>query len=150
MPALGTIIEKPRYSPVGRFEYYLHLVDVLSYIEQPHLRVLGESLGHSAINLATLAGRLLWSEGVTPDIWRSHDILAVCADAQAYVIALQVICDTMADVIATVNGRRGQTPSDSFHGLLEWAKRNPTRLTPGLKFVANTHSWFEKINGIRT
>jgi hypothetical protein len=150
MPALGTLIEKRRGESLERFEYYLGLTDVLSHQKAAHLKALGESFGHSFVNLATLAGRLLWLEGVTPDIWRSHDILAVCADAQAYIVALQVACDTMADVIATIGGRPGQTPSESFHGLLEWAKRNPNRLRADFRFISERQPWFDQINGVRT
>lgn len=37
--------------------------------------------GHDVLNIAALAGRLLWYEGVTPEMWRSHDLIAVAVDS---------------------------------------------------------------------
>jgi hypothetical protein len=81
------------------------------------LKQLAHSFGHDVLNLATLAGRLLWYEGVTPDMWRSHDLVAVAVDAEAYFVMLQTACDIMADVVPTLGARPGQAPSDSFHKL---------------------------------
>lgn len=68
MRALGTTIELPRREPLSRFEYYLPLTDTLAYCPDPsgHLRELSDSFGHDILNLATLASRLLWYEGVVP------------------------------------------------------------------------------------
>src|SRR5215470_3840620 len=44
----------------------------------------------------------------------------------------------------------GQTPSDSFHKLNEWAIRNPSRLNPEFHFFARSLPWFDQINGVRT
>jgi len=82
------------------------------------------------LNIATLAGRLLWYEGVAPDTWRSHDLIAVSVDAEAYYVMLQSACDIMADVIATLGAKKGQAPSESFHKLNEWALKSSARLPP--------------------
>jgi hypothetical protein len=118
--------------------------------ESGHLKQLAHSFGRDILNLATLAGRLLWYEGVTPDMWRSHDLVAVSVDAEAYFVMLQQACDIMADVIATLGTKPGQAPSDSFHKLKEWAIRRPWRLKPEFHFLVQSLPWFDQINGVRT
>jgi len=152
VPALGTTVERDRRQRLSRFEYYLGLADALSNCadDTGHLKQLAHSFGHDILNLATLAGRLLWYEGVTPDMWRSHDLVAVAVDAQAYFVMLQTACDIMADVVATLGAKSGQAPSDSFHRLNEWAIRHPWRLKPEFQILASSLPWFEQINGVRT
>jgi hypothetical protein len=152
MPALGTTIERNRRQPHGPFDYYLRLADALFNRpdESGHLKQLARSFGRDILNLATLAGRLLWYEGVTPDMWRSHDLVAVSVDAEAYFVMLQQACDIMADVIATLGTKPGQAPSDSFHKLNEWAIRHPWRLKPEFHFLTRSLPWFDQINGVRT
>lgn len=102
MPALGTTVERDRRERLSRFEYYLRLADALfnRADDSGHLRQLGHSFGHDVLNLATLAGRLLWYEGVTPDMWRSHDLVAVGVDAETY-----LVCPT-AMVMVSLSRRR--------------------------------------------
>lgn len=152
VPALGTTIEAARRKPNSPFEYYLRLCDALfnRADESGHLKQLAHSFGHDIVNLATLAGRLLWYEGVTPDMWRSHDLVAVGVDAEAYFVMLQTACDIMADIIATLGTKPGQAPSDSFHRLNEWAIRHPWRLKPEFNFLACRLPWFDQINAVRT
>jgi hypothetical protein len=152
VPALGTTVERDRRQAHGRFEYYLRLADALSnrVDDSEHLKQLAHSFGHDILNLATLAGRLIWYEGVTPDMWRSHDLVAVSVDAETYFVMLQTACDIMADVIATLGTKPGQAPSDSFHRLNEWAIRHPWRLKPEFHFLACRLLWFDEINSVRT
>ncbi len=63
------------------------------------------------LNIAALAGRLLSYEGVTPEIWRSHDLIAVSVDAEMYYVMLQSACDIMADVIAVLLARESTQAS---------------------------------------
>jgi hypothetical protein len=152
MPALGSTVEVDRYKPLSRFEKYLGLADALvcRQDESGHLRELADSFSHDILNLATLAGRLLWLEGVTPDQWRSHDLVAVAVDSEAYFVMMQAACDTMADVIATLGAKKNQAPAEGFHHLNQWALRSPDRLAPKFRFVAVPLPWFDEINGIRT
>lgn len=152
MPALGTTVERDRRQRLSRFEYYLRLADALSNRadDSGHLKQLAHSFGHDVLNLATLHGRLLWYEGVTPDMWRSHDLVAVAVDAEAYFVMLQTACDIMADVVATLGAKPGQAPSDSFHRLNEWAMRHPWRLKPEFHLLVSRLPWFDQINGVRT
>src|SRR5260370_3853320 len=152
MLALGTTVERDRRQSLSRFEYYLRLADALSNRadESGHLKQLALSFGRAIPTPATLAGRLLWYEGVTPDMWRSHDLVAVAVDAEAYFVMLQQACDIMADVIATLGTKPRQAPSDSFHKLNEWAIRHPWRLKPEFHFLARSLPWFDQINGVRT
>jgi hypothetical protein len=152
MRALGTTIEIDRREPLSRFEYYLHLTDALSNCPDPsgHLKELSDSFGHDILNLATLAGRLLWYEGVVPTTRRAYEVVAVSVDSEAYFVMLQTACDIMADVVSTLGGVVRSTPFESFHNLNQWALRNPGRVKPGFRFLVGRHAWFDQINGIRT
>jgi len=115
-----------------------------------HLEELARAFGYDVLNLAVLAGRLLWYEGVTPEMWRSHDLIPVGVDVETYYVMLQCACDIMADVVATLGARRGQAPWESFHKLNQWALRNPKRLSAEFRIVATKLPWFDKINSQRT
>jgi hypothetical protein len=152
MRALGTTIEMNRREPLSQFEYYLNLTDALSNCPDPsgHLKELADSFGHDMLNLATLAGRLLWYEGVVPTTRRAHEVVAVSVDSEAFFVMLQTACDIMADVVSTLGGVTRSTPFESFHKLNQWALRHPGRVKPGFLFLASNHAWFDQINGIRT
>jgi hypothetical protein len=155
MSALGVPVDIARGDALSRFQFYLDLPDGLFFKEHPqsaHLKELADSFSHDVLNLAALAGRMLWYEGVTPDTWRSHDLIAVSVDLEAYYVMLQSACDIMADVIVTLGvPKKGQAPSDSFHRLHEWASKNPNRLEDGYReLVGQTLTWFDEINSERT
>ncbi len=153
MSALGVPISISRKAPLTRFQYYLGLADALAcrqHAESAHLKELAESFSHDVLNIATLAGRLLWYEGVTPEMWRSHDLIAVGVDAEAYYVMLQSACDIMADVIATLGAKKGQAPWESFHKLNQWALKYPNRLDPAYHLIAANLPWFGEINSTRT
>ena len=151
--ALGIPIQIDRGQPLTRFQFSLGLPDALNCVEHeasPHLKELADSFAHDVLNIAALSGRLLCYEGVTPEIWRSHDLIAVSVDAEAYYVMLQSACDIMADVIATLGAKKGQAPWESFHRLNEWALKNPDRLDSAYHLVAVELPWFAKINSKRT
>ena len=157
MPALGTTVHIPRGQQLTRFQFDPRLSDALAFKqhdESKHLAELAGSFGHDVLNLACLAGRLLWFEGVTPEMWRSHDLVAISVDVEAYYVMLQCACDTMADCVATLGvspRRRGQVPSESFHKFTQWAARNMTRLDLAYHgLLSENFGWFEKINSERT
>jgi len=154
MSALGVPTYINRTKPLSRFQMYLGLADALAckqHSDSGHLSELADSFGHDVLNLAALAGRLLWYEGVTPEIWRSHDVIAVSVDSESYYVMLQSACDIMADVIVTLGAKKkGQAPSESFHKLNEWAPKNLNRLDPAYHMVAANLPWFGKINSTRT
>lgn len=153
MSALGVPVDVDPKAPLTRFQFYLALADALACKQHPqsaHLKELANSFSHDVLNIAALAGRLLWYEGVTPEMWRSHDLIAVSVDAEAYYVMLQSACDIMADVIATLGAKKGQAPWESFHKLNEWALKNPNRLDPAYHLVADALPWFREINSTRT
>jgi hypothetical protein len=153
MPALGVPTDIPRTDPLTRFQFYLGLADALFCRGQStggHLQELARAFGYDVLNLAVLAGRLLWYEGVTPQVWRSHDLIAVGVDTEAYYVMLQCACDIMADIVATLGAKSRQAPWESFHKLNQWALRNPNRLASEFKIVATQLPWFDKINLKRT
>lgn len=153
MSALGVPTDVHRRQPLTRFQFYLGLVDALAWkrhSEAPHLKELADSFGHDVLNLAALGGRLLWYEGVTPEMWRSHGLIAVSVDVESYYVMLQSACDIMADVVATLGVKKGQAPWESFHRLNQWALKNPDRLAREFRLVATQLPWFDQINSKRT
>jgi hypothetical protein len=153
--ALGTTVTLEPGEPLGRYDQYLLLSDVLfeagKQTSNVHLEQLATSFGHDILNLAVLAGRLLWYEGVSPDVWRSHDLIPVSVDIETYFVMLQEACDVMADVIVTLAiKKKGQAPYDSFHQLKNWIARNPNRLNDQFGFVGNPLPWFNVVNDVRT
>src|SRR5579862_9369088 len=122
MRALGKLVEVKLDEELSRHDYYLPIADVLiaasaasqaDYAE--HLAELAYSYADDILNLANLASRLLWFEGVTPDLWRSPDLVSVGVDTSSYFVTLQTACDIMADAIATLGAKKGQAPTESFH-----------------------------------
>ena len=97
------------------------------------------------LSLAALAGRLLWYECVTPEIWRSHDLISVVVDVEAYYTMLQCACDITVDVIATLGAKPGQAPLESFHKLNEWALTNQDRLRPNISLLHAGCRGFRKL-----
>lgn len=157
MRALGLLVEVEPTDVLTRFDYYLPLANVLMHASSTsrpenaaHLEQLAHSFGHDILNLANLASRLLWFEAVTADVWRSYDLISVDVDTSSYFVTLQTACDIMADVIATLGTRKGHAPSESFHSLTEWVKRNPNRIAEEFRAVGGHLPWFEEINSVRT
>src|SRR5438270_10053708 len=114
MPALAAPHDVNRNETLNAFQFYVPLADSLIFRAHPlssHLKELADSFSHDLLNLAALAARLLWYEGVTPEIWRSHDLVAVAVDIESYFVMLQSACDIMADAIATLGqAKKGQAP----------------------------------------
>ena len=159
MPALARLVERKSREALTRYEYYLPLSDVLMTLserntvpEAAHCGELAESFANDILNLANLSSRLLWMEGVSPDVWRSPDLVTVAVDTESYFVMLQSACDVMADVIATLGAiKKGQVPSESFHRLNNWARENSGRLQPPYRAITSAKLWwFDEINGVRT
>jgi hypothetical protein len=150
--ALGTTVTLDRRRSLTRFERYFRLVDALANRrdDSGHLKELAESFGHDILNLAALAGRLLWFEGVTPDMSRGYYLLDAAVDSEAYFMMLQTACDVMADVVSTLGGVARKTPFESFHRLNQWALVHPERVKDGFKFLASKLPWFDQVNPVRT
>lgn len=152
--ALGTTIILEEGQCPTRFERYLLLPDVLIAAAdksgKPELADLAKSFSNDVLNLAALAGRLLWYEGVSPDVWRSPDLITVSVDIEAYFVMLQTACDIMADAIATLSDLRKQKLHDSFHSLTNWIPKNQGRIPAEFHFVGGQLPWFDVINSVRT
>lgn len=157
MKALAQLVEWEEGEPLSRFEYPLPLAAALVRAGSTRgpatgqqLVELGKSFAYDVLNLAALAGRLLWYEGVTPDRWRSYDLVSVSVDVEAYFVMLQTACDIMAGVISLLGAKKNQAPSESFHSLNEWARKNSARLIAPFRIIAKNLPWFNEINGVRT
>jgi hypothetical protein len=138
--ALASLIEI-KNRDITRHEFRLPLCDLLQDlvkqdIDGPDARKFSEithSLAHDVLNVAVLAGRLLWYEGVTPNMTRSLDLVAIAVDTESYLVLLRTAYDiiTKAIVHFGVEARnRGQIPSDSFNSLKSWIenKKYPGRI----------------------
>jgi hypothetical protein len=116
---------------------------------------IAHSFGHDFLNLATLAGRLLWCEGVTPNMSRSPDLVAIGVDTENYLVLLRAACDTLTGAIVHFGvepGDRGKIPSDSFNGLKKWIEKDRTRINrfyERFRFIADPFDWFYELKDIR-
>jgi hypothetical protein len=159
--ALSSLITLEKLGNSKR-QFYVPLCDVLmdlvkQDIDGPDARMfsqLAHSLAHDILKIATLAGRLLWCEGVTPDMSRSPDLVAVGVDAESYLMLLRTACDIIADAFANFcvePKKRGQLPKEhgSFRALLFWARKNPQRLREEFRFITNHFDWFMELRGYR-
>src|SRR5262249_43339755 len=121
--------------------------------QSERLAELAHSFAHDVLNLAVLASRLLWYEGLTADTSRSPDLVAVSTDTESYFVFLKAACDLLAEItveLAVEPGKRGQAPGGSFHDLARWVKENPTKIEPTFHFLSKESQWFDELHGIRT
>jgi hypothetical protein len=162
--ALASLIEIKNREITGH-EFHLPLCDVLldlvkQDIDGPHALKFSEiahSLAHDVLNLAVLAGRLLWCEGVSPNMTRSPDLVAIAVDTENYFVLLRTAYDiiTKAVVHFGVEARnRGKTPSESFNSLKNWIenKKYPDRINKfhkTFRFIVDYFDRFEKLKDLR-
>jgi hypothetical protein len=161
--ALGSLI-KLRHEDALSWDYYpMPLCDILldlveRDIDGPDALTLSQiahSIGHDFLNLATLAGKLLWCEAVTPDMSRSTDLVAISVDAESYLVFLRSACDVMALALVQCGvepRKRGTVPRDSFHRLLNWTKKDPERINyfyESFHFFTQHSDWFMELKDIR-
>lgn len=89
-------------------EFYVPLCDILMDLVERDIdgpdalnfTQISYSLAHDFLHLASLFGRLLWFEGVTPDEKRSPDLVDVGVDAETYLVLLRTACDILSEVFA--------------------------------------------------
>lgn len=159
--ALGKVVTLEANRPLTAHDFYLPLTDVLlDLVEkdpyaEPALSYsqLACSLAHDFINLATLAGQLLWYVAVAPVRTGTPDSLAIHLAAESYFIFLRTAYDVIATIVLKVcvdPKKRGQLPDDdSFRSLVVWASENPGRLPGNLAFLSEHKDWFMRLRGIR-
>ena len=133
-PALGTLVtNKKGQDASSPYEFAIPLCDLLlDLVEQdidgPDTLLLTEiahSFAHDIVNVATLAGKLLWYEGVTSDLSRSPDLVSVAVDIEGALTFLRSACDVIAPLFARFavtpeKGKVSKRATDSFNGLLNW------------------------------
>jgi hypothetical protein len=115
------------------------------------------ALAHDVLNMATMAGQLLWHTCVAPFRSTTPDSLFLSMVAESYFVQARSACDVIAEVILKLcidPTKRGQLPPEdplegnSFRKLLNWVVKHPTRV-PGISFVAEHEGWFSDLVGIR-
>ncbi len=161
--ALASLV-KLRDEDALTWDYYpLPLCDILldlveRDIDGPDALILSQiahSLGHDFLNLATLAGKLLWCEAVTPHMSRSTDLVAISVDAESYLVFLRSACDVMALALVHFGvepRKRGTVSGDSFHRLLNWTMKGPDRINyfyESFRFFVQHSDWFMELKDIR-
>jgi hypothetical protein len=115
------------------------------------------ALAHDVLNMATMAGELLWHTSVAPLRSTTPDSVYISMVAENYFVQARSACDVIAEVILKLcvePKKRGQLPPEdplegnSFRPLLNWVVKNPTRI-PDIGFVAEHQDWFSQLVGIR-
>jgi hypothetical protein len=157
--ALARLVKVEKLSDLTQ-QFHVPLCDLLSDLVERNINgpdastfsQIAHSLAHDLLNLATLAGRLLWYEGVTPDMNRSPDLVAIAVDTENYLISLRTACDILAVAFAHFciePGKRNQVPNSSFRALLFFARDNPNRLRENFRFLPTHFEWFMELRGYR-
>jgi hypothetical protein len=159
--ALGKVVTLKANRLLTAHDFYLPLTDVLLDLVEinPYAEAalsfsqLACSLAHDFVNLATLAGQLLWYVAVAPVRTGTPDSLAISLAAESYFIFLRTAYDVIATIVLKVcvdPKKLGQLPDDdSFRSLVTWAGKNPGRLPCNLAFLPEHQDWFMQLRGIR-
>jgi hypothetical protein len=166
--ALSSLIKTKELSG-SKHQFYVSLCDILlDLVERDktgpdalEFSAIGHSLARDFLNLAALAGRLLWYEAVTPDTSRSPDLVAIAVDTETCFVSLRAACDILARAFwkfCVDPKKRGQLPKEkkeeketaaSLRAMLLWARDNPQRLRENFRFLPNHFNWFMKMRGDR-
>ena len=57
------------------------------------------------------------------------EVVTVGTLTEAYILSARTACDAVAFLLGNVVPlKKGQAPNDSLRGLVDWAKKNPTRI----------------------
>jgi hypothetical protein len=156
--ALASLIKKSKLT-TSKDEFYVPLCDILMDLVEKDingpdataLTQIAHSLAHDFLNLATLAGRLLWYEGITPDENRSPDLVAIAVDTETYLVSLKTACDILAEAFAyfcVEPNKRGQVPR-TFRKLVLRARNNPDSLRETFRFITEHFDWFMELRSYR-
>ena len=158
--ALGKIVTLKHGRPLSKHDFPLALSDILLDILEKDIHgpsalsfsQYANSLAHDFVNLATLAGQLLWYVSVAPVRTGTPDSLPISLTAESYFVFLRTAYDAIAAIIVGVcidPKKRGQVPAESFRDLITWAKKNPTKIPDSLSFLQQHWDSFMKLRGIR-
>jgi hypothetical protein len=159
--ALGKTVTLATEQTLSKHDFQISLSDVLLDLveENPDgplalsYSQLACSLAHDFVNLATVAGQLLWYVGVAPLRTGTPDSLLISLLAESYLVSVRTAYDTIAATILRfcIPPRlRGQLPkNESFNDLVEWVQKNPTRAPIGIQFVTDERGLFKELRGIR-
>jgi hypothetical protein len=158
--ALGKLVRLKPGAVLSRHDFHLPLSDLLLDLASSDMedaRALWYSqkacsLAHDFLNLATMAGHLLWHVSVAPLRTGTPDSISISMYAESYFVFARSACDVLTDIIHALcvdTRMKGQVPKGSFNDLLEWVEKNPTRVPENIRFVAGHRDWFEQLRGIR-
>ena len=137
MKALGSIITTaPRQPTVDEiycclFDYYDHWDDIDPRLREHHhpLSHAANVFAHDLVNLSAYAQEVLhWLQ---PQNLRSaSSVVVVGALAEAFITSARSTCDGLSVALSyTASEKRGQAPSGSLRALLDWAEKNPPRVS---------------------
>jgi hypothetical protein len=163
--ALGKNVRIRREEALTKHDFLLPLSDLLLDLVEQDIESEDAlwysqracSLAHDVLNMATMAGQLLWHTSVAPLRTGTPDSLFISMVAESYFVLARSACDVIAEVILKLcidPKKRGQLPPEdplegnSFRPLLNWVVKYPTRI-PTIGFVAGHKDWFSALVGIR-
>ena len=163
--ALGKNVRIRPGEPLTKHDFLLPLTDLLldmveRDVDSEHALWYSHracALAHDVLNMATMAGELLWHTSVAPLRSTTPDSLYISMVAESYFVQARSACDVIAEVILKLcvePKKRGQLPPEdplegnSFRPLLNWVVKDPTRISD-IGFVAGHEDWFLELVGIR-
>lgn len=160
MPALGSIIKMP---PTDMSAYELHLKifdghDIWYEKDErlaSHFDILVRSLeafAHDLLSMSIMAHEILgWLDKMHRGEEHGAEVVTVGTLTEAYILSARTACDAVAFLLGSVVPlKKGQAPADSLRGLVEWAKKNPSRFHACAgPLLDSDYDWFYRLRSLR-
>jgi hypothetical protein len=157
MRALGSLVTKQNPSSdaelhCAAFDFYDHWTEIDPTVSGAHPRLppLCEALAFDLNNIASLSSELLrWVRPTS--LAKSESVVMVSALAEAYIVNLRSAADVVGSMAAYCTATKpGQAPNTSLNDLLQWVKKNPSRVRPEVfGFLQSDWSWFYEMRTMR-
>lgn len=158
--AIGKIVRLKQSRPLSKHDFPLSVSDILLDLVEKDIHgssallfsQLANSFAHDFVNLATLAGQLLWYVSVAPVRTGTPDSLPISLTAESYFVFLRSTYDVIASIIVEVcldPKKGGKVRAQSFHKLIKRVRAEPTTVPESLRFLTDYWDLFMKLRGIR-
>ncbi len=158
MRVIGSIIKTDKFPTTDReiysglLNYYdgWHTDDPEFENRNPVLARAASVFGHDLVNLATYTAEIL--KWLTPErIVKARSVVSVSAMTEAFFVSARSAADAIAAALASqACDKPRQAPARSLNDLVNWSKKNPSRVRPViLKVLSTDLQWFLQLRDFR-
>ena len=155
------IIKYPSKS-LADYHLYLKILDAYDHWTEiderlaPNFGIFSRSLeafAHDIHDMSVLAYEILqWLDKLHRGEEHGAEVVTVGTLTEAYILSARTACDAVAFLLGNVVPlKKGQAPNDSLRGLVDWAKKNPTRIHARALplLISDDFSWFYRLRTLR-